>query len=98
MKICKIESHTLDKNNVTLYYRIKLEAATQRAYNRFKNFIREVMDSENVSGYADRTLITGKGYHITMVKSMRYMHITATINKRHRADIVEGMRFFGVIK
>jgi len=98
MKICKIESHTLDKNNVTLYYRIKLEPSTQRAYNRFKNLIRETLDPESISGYGDRTLITGEGYHVTVVKSQRFLHITITTNKKHRPDFVEAMRFFDVIQ
>lgn len=98
MRICKMESHTLDDDNVTVYYRIKLENSTQRAYNRFKNFVREVMESVDVSGYGDRTFIRGDGYHITVVKSMRYLHITVTMNKRHRPDIVEAMRFFDATK
>jgi hypothetical protein len=96
--LCKMETHTLDRDNLTAYYRTKLDNRTQKAYNRFKNFVREEMNSIDVTGYGKRTFIRGDGYHITVVKSVHYLHITVTMNRRHWPDMVRAMRFFGTLK
>lgn len=98
MKICKFEAKELDSRFISLYYRILLEEGTQNAYNRFKNYLREWVGFADVTGYGGRSFIRGNGYHVNVVKTSKYLHIIATMNKTIRPEFVEAMKYFDVIK
>lgn len=98
MKICKIESHELNDDIVTVYYRIKKEIGTQKAYNRFKNYIRTRIGFSDLFGFGDRTYIGGIDYHLNVFRTKDYLHIVITMNKRIRGRFNSAMQFFDAIK
>jgi len=86
MKIVGIENEKVG-NVIVSCYRIKIDSRTQRAYNRFKNDIRESIGFADTHGFGDRGMLRGDGFYITAMKTAKFMHIIVVANKSTKKKI-----------
>lgn len=95
--ISKIESHDLDGLVFTVYYRITNKRGIQKAYNKFRDYIKKEMGIDFISGFDNRTFIETKFCHISIFKTERYFHITATMNRLAKDEFLNALKCFDAI-
>lgn len=99
MEICKVESHELGNDFVTVYFRVKMGKDTIKAYRRFKRFVLANTNDETYSHTNKELLcIDGDGFAVHTTKSQNYIHIVIATNKRLRPMFIEAMKAFDVIQ
>ncbi len=92
--IDRIETLKLNEDIAQLYLRLKKEHHTEKRYLRFRNYLSEEMKSSYLYGLDDRTVISGDGFIVNVVRSLMYWHIIIFCKKDLRKDIRKGLRFF----
>jgi len=99
MKICKVESHELGNDYVTVYYRVNMENDTIKAYRRFKRFVL-ANTNDNTYSHTNKEMlcIDGDGFSVHTTKSKNYIHMVIATKKLLITMFIEAMKAFDVIQ
>jgi len=101
MTVSKFESHRLNDDVVSLYFRMPINQQVKKNYNNFKNHLKKTLEFEDdlpkgVIGKSnklpiDRGIFIGKGFHITNISSRHYFHLMIVTEAGLRPEITKAV-------